>query len=342
MSSSVSNSSSSNESSPPNQSHLDRSRWRLDRRQWIAAGAAAAIAASAPASAVASPDRKVGSGQVGSGKDAKSKSKKPSSDAAVSDHENIDASQGRLRQGVARWCYPDLTLDQLAKHAASLGLVGIDLLEPNEFKTVKKHGLMVTMVSSHKLANGLCDPKFHDECLDRIHTAIEATAAEGWKNVICFSGNARGIDRKVGMKHCVDALKRITPAAEKAGVVLNMELLNSKVDHPDYMCDNSRWGIELVKRVESDHFKLLFDIYHMQIMEGDVIRTIQDSHPYLGHYHTAGNPGRHELDETQELNYKAIARAIADTGFNGFVSHEFRPTRDPVAGLKQAIQCCTC
>ena len=150
------------------------------------------------------------------------------------------------------------------------------------------------MTSSHPLANGLCDPKFHDACLKAIHAAIEATAKEGWKNVICFSGNARGIDRETGMKNCVKALKQVVPAAEKAGVVLQMELLNSKVNHKDYMCDNSAWGVELVKRVGSGHFKLLYDIYHMQIMEGDVIRTIEANREYYGHYHTGGNPGRHE------------------------------------------------
>ena len=252
----------------------------------------------------------------------------------------VDASKGRLNQAVAKWCYPKLSLNELAGYAADLGMSGIDLIEPKDFKTVKKHGLVASLVSSHKLANGLCEPKFHDECTRRISTAVEATAAEGWRNVICFSGNARGMDRKTGMKNCVKALQEIMPIVEKAGVILNMELLNSKVDHPDYMCDNSQWGIELVKRVGSDHFKLLFDIYHMQIMEGDVMRTIQDNHQYFGHYHTAGNPGRHELDDAQELNYTPIAKAIADTGFDGYVSHEFRPSRDPVEGLKEAITKC--
>jgi hydroxypyruvate isomerase len=296
---------------------------RLSRRRAFAAGAVAAIAATTSASAKTTQSEK------------KSPDTKSASDSGV-----VDASKGRIKQAVAKWCYPNLSLNELAGHAAALGMVGIDLLEPKDFKTVKKHGLIATLVSSHKLANGLCEPKFHEECLKRMNTAIEATAAEGWRNVICFSGNARGIDRKTGMKNCVKALKEIVPVAEKAGVILNMELLNSKVDHPDYMCDNSSWGIELVKRVESDHFKLLYDIYHMQIMEGDVIRTIQDNHQHFGHYHTAGNPGRHELDESQELNYHAIAQAIAESGFDGYLAHEFRPTRDPVAGLKEAIECC--
>lgn len=248
---------------------------------------------------------------------------------------------GRLKQSVCRWCFSKMTLDELAVQAAKLGMVGIDLLDPTDFPTLKKHGLICTMVQSHPLTDGLCDPRFHAMCLEKMNAAIEATAAEGWRNVICFSGNARGIDRETGMKNCVNALRSIVPVAEKNRVTLVMELLNSKVDHADYMCDNSQWGVELVKRVGSDHFKLLYDIYHMQIMEGDVIRTIRDNHAYFGHYHTAGNPGRNELDETQELCYPAIARAIADTGFDGYFAHEFVAKRNPIAGLTDAVRQCT-
>jgi hydroxypyruvate isomerase len=247
---------------------------------------------------------------------------------------------GRLNQSACRWCYGKIPLDELCSAATRLGLVGIDLLGPDDFPTIKKHGLVCTMVSSHPLSDGLCDPKYRESSLKAIHAAIEATAREGWKNVICFSGNARGIDRETGMKNCVEALKEVVPVAEKAGVVLQMELLNSKVDHADYMCDNSTWGVELVKRVGSDHFKLLYDIYHMQIMEGDVIRTIEKNKDAFGHYHTGGNPGRHEIDETQELNYKAIARAIADMGFTGYYAHEFIPVRDPLKSLEEAVTLC--
>lgn len=252
----------------------------------------------------------------------------------------VDAKTGRLNQSVCKWCYPKMSLDAMAATAASLGMVGIDLLDPADFPTLKKHGLVCTMVQSHSLTDGLCDPKFHDTALEKINAAIEATSAEGWRNVIVFSGNGRGIDRRTGLKNCVDALRKIIPVAEKAGVTLQMELLNSKVDHGDYMCDNSNWGVELVKRVASDNFKLLFDIYHMQIMEGDIIRTIQKNHPYYGHYHTAGNPGRHELDRNQELFYPPIAKAIAETGFDGFLAHEFIPTGDPIAGLTDAVSQC--
>ena len=254
---------------------------------------------------------------------------------------SVDAKQGRLNQSVCKWCYSKIELEEMAKFCAGLGMVGIDLLDPPDFPTLKKHGLVCTMVQSHPLPDGLCDPKYHDMALEKINTAIEATAAEGWRNVICFSGNARGIDRQAGMKNCVDALKKVVPVAEKHGVILNMELLNSKVNHPDYMCDNSEWGVELVKQVGSDNFKLLYDIYHMQIMEGDIIRTIEKNHKYYGHYHTAGNPGRHELDDQQELLYAPIARAIADTGFQGYFAHEFIPKGDPLAGLTDAVRQCT-
>ena len=253
----------------------------------------------------------------------------------------VNASAGKLKQGVCKWCYSKMTLKELAAESAKLGLVGIDLLGPKDFPTLKKHGLVCTMVRSHSLANGLCDPKFHKECLEKMNQAIEAAAKEGYRNVICFSGNARGIRRKEGMKNCVKVLKEITPIAEKANVILNMELLNSRVNHPDYMCDKSSWGIELCKQVESDNFKLLYDIYHMQIMEGDIIRTIEDNGQYFGHYHTGGNPGRHELDENQELFYPAIAKAIAETGFEGYFSHEFIPAGDPISGLTDAVRQCT-
>jgi hydroxypyruvate isomerase len=247
---------------------------------------------------------------------------------------------GRLRQSVCRWCYGKIPLEELCRAARRMGLVGIDLLTAVDFPTLKAHGLVCTMTSSHPLAEGLCDPTYWDASLQAIHQAIEVTAREGWRNVICFSGNRRGIDDRTGLENCARALRKVVPAAEKAGVILHMELLNSKVDHPDYMCDRSAWGVELVQRVGSDHFKLLYDIYHMQIMEGDIIRTIERNHACFGHYHTGGNPGRHELDESQELNYKAIARAIAGVGFEGFVAHEFIPTRDPLTSLEEAVRLC--
>lgn len=289
----------------------------IDRRGWIA-----------------------GAGLLGSSLIAAGAQAQDNATAAATPTGQVDAKTGRLHQSVCKWCFPKISLEDMAAQAAALGMVGIDLLDPADFPVLKKHGLVCTMVQSHPLGNGLCDPQFHSMAIEKILAAIEATAAEGWKNVICFSGNARGIDRETGMKHCVDALKEVTPVAEKAGVTLQMELLNSKVNHPDYMCDNSTWGVELVKRVGSDRFKLLYDIYHMQIMEGDLIRTIEQNHEFYGHYHTAGNPGRHELDQDQELYYPAIAKAIADTGFEGYFAHEFIPKGDPIAGLTDAVSQC--
>ena len=261
---------------------------------------------------------------------------------ARGDEPNRSAADGKLKQSVCRWCYGKTSLDDLCASAKKLGLVGIDLMTVNDFPKLKSYGLICTMTSSHPLSDGLCDEKYHASALKTINEAIEVTAKEGWKNVICFSGNARGIDRETGMKNCVKALKEIVPVAEKAGITLQMELLNSKVDHKDYMCDNTTWGVELVKRVGSDRFKLLYDIYHMQIMEGDVIRTIEKDHDAFGHYHTGGNPGRHELDESQELNYKAIAKAIAGLPkFEGYFAHEFIPVRTPLASLAEAVALCT-
>jgi hydroxypyruvate isomerase len=248
--------------------------------------------------------------------------------------------KGRLKQSVCRWCFGKLSLDELCSAAKRMGLVGIDLMGPNDFATLKKYGLVSTLVPSNPLDRGLCDTKYHEMSLKAMNAAIEATTKEGWRNVICMSGNRRGIDEKTGMDNTVKALKEIAPVAEKAKVILNLELLNSKVDHKDYMCDHSAWGVEVCKRVGSPNVKLLYDIYHMQIMEGDVIRTIQRDHEYFGHYHTGGNPGRHELDDTQELNYKAIAKAIADSGFDGYVAHEFLPTRDPLTSLAEAVALC--
>jgi len=250
------------------------------------------------------------------------------------------ATKGRVNHSACRWCYGKIPLDDLCVAAKGMGLVGLDLIDPKDFPTLKKHGLIVTMTTSHPLGNGLCDPKFHEASLKAIRESINATAAEGWRNVICFSGNARGIDRKAGLDNCARALEQLMPEAEKAGVTVQMELLNSKVDHKDYMCDNTTWGIELVEKVGSDRFKLLYDIYHMQIMEGDVIRTIRAKHKAFGHYHTGGNPGRHEIDETQELFYPAIARAIVETGFQGYLAQEFLPTRDPLVSLAQAVAIC--
>jgi len=250
------------------------------------------------------------------------------------------ATKGRIRQSVSRWCFGKWSLDQLCRVSKKLGLEAIDLLGPGDFATVKKYGLTASMVSSHSLTNGLADKKFHDQCLAKLRGAIDATAEAGFPNVISFSGNRRGIPDDVGVENAVAALKKIVGHAEKKKITICLEYLNSKVNHKDYMLDNMAWGAEVCKRVGSERVKILYDIYHAQIMEGDIIRTIRTYKDYIGHYHTGGNPGRNEIDDTQELYYPAIMKAIVETGFKGYVAHEFVPKHDPLAGLTYAARIC--
>src|SRR4051794_2339881 len=250
------------------------------------------------------------------------------------------ATKGRIQQSVCKWCYDKIPLEQLAAEGKKMGLVAIDLLGPNDFDTLKKHGLVCSMTNSHPIHPGLNKEKNHEKCLAMMRDSIEATSAAGYKNIICFSGNREGQDDEEGMKVCAKALKQVVGLAEQKKVTICMELLNSKVNHKDYMCDHTPWGVALVKMVGSERFKLLYDIYHMQIMEGDVIRTIKDNKEYIGHIHTGGVPGRHEIDETQELYYPAIMKAIADMKFPGYVAQEFIPAREPIASLRQAVGIC--
>ncbi|HOK45737.1 MAG TPA: TIM barrel protein [Bryobacteraceae bacterium] len=252
------------------------------------------------------------------------------------------ASKGRLKQGVARWCFNKWSIEELCANAAKVGLVGIDLVEPKDWPVLKKYGLIPTMVSGGgTIADGLNRKEFHDKIIAELRENIARAAEAGVPNVITFSGNRRGMSDEEGLENCVAALNRIKGFAEEKGVTINLELLNSKVNHKDYMCDHTAWGVEVCKRVNSPRVKLLYDIYHMQIMEGDVIRTIRENIQWIGHFHTAGNPGRNEIDETQELNYRAIAKAIADLNFTGYFSHEFTPRRDPLESLRQAVEICT-
>ena len=251
--------------------------------------------------------------------------------------------KGNIRHSVCSWCYPDLSLDELCLLAKDIGLVGIDLIGPEGWPTLKKHGLISTMCNGAELSltEGFNHIEYHPQLIENYTRQIELVAAAGYTNLICFSGNRNGMDDETGLQNCVAGLKQILPLAEEKGVVLQMELFNSKVDHPDYMCDNTAWGIELCKRLDSPNFKLLYDIYHMQIEEGDIIRTIRENHRYFGHYHTAGVPGRHEIEENQELFYPAIMKAIVETGYEGFVAQEFIPTReDPTESLRKAIALC--
>jgi hydroxypyruvate isomerase len=247
-----------------------------------------------------------------------------------------------FRHSVCKWCYPNIPLETLAAAGQDLGLSSIELLDPAEWPVVQKHGLTCAVANgTTTITSGLNRLENHAKMVPSMIERIQACAAAGLPNVICFSGNRAGMPDEQGLENCALALKPIAAAGEKAGVTVVMELLNSKVNHKDYMCDRTPWGVELVKRVGSERFKLLYDIYHMQIMEGDVIRTIQEHHASIGHYHTGGNPGRHEIDATQELYYPAIMRAIKATGFTGFVAQEFLPTHDALISLRAAVQLCS-
>jgi hydroxypyruvate isomerase len=256
------------------------------------------------------------------------------------------ALKGNIHHSVSRWTYGDLSIDELCKVVKELGFSAIDLVGPQDWPIMQQHGVYSSMCNGAELnlTDGWADPQFHEALIERYHRHIDLVADAGYVNLVCFSGSKRGMDPKEGLEHAVKGLTQVLPHAEKRGVVLQMEVFNSKIDHPDYMADNTPWAIELCKRLDSPHFKLLYDIYHMQIMEGDIIRTIRDSHQYFGHYQTAGVPGRHEIDDSQELFYPAIARAIVETGFKGFLAQEFIPTAKDMAGkitsLQQAIQIC--
>jgi hydroxypyruvate isomerase len=233
-----------------------------------------------------------------------------------------------------------------------MGLQSIELVAPADFPTLKKHELICAMTTfptidgpgGKKLGtieNAFNRTENHELLIKAYEPWIDAVADAGFKNLICFSGNRAGMDDETGMKNCATGLKKLLPQAEKRGVTLVMELLNSRVNHKDYMCDKSAWGVELCKQIGSPNFKLLYDIYHMQIMEGDVIATIKRDHQYFAHYHTGGVPGRHEIDETQELYYPAIMRAIVETGYKGHIAQEFIPAKpDAVASLRQAVGIC--
>jgi hydroxypyruvate isomerase len=251
--------------------------------------------------------------------------------------------KGNIRHAVCRWCYNDYSLDDLCLFAKQIGISAIDLIGPKEWEVLKRHGLDSSMCNGAEinLVDGWNDPKFHQKLIQNYTEMIPLVAKAGYKNLILFSGNKRGMDAETGLKNCVSGLKQILSLAEKSGVTLQIEVFNSKVDHKDYMADNTPWTIELCKRLDSPNFKILYDIYHMQISEGDIIHTIQEHHQWFGHYHTAGVPGRNEINDTQELYYPAIMRAIAATGFKGYVAQEFIPTaKDPLGSLAEAVGLC--
>ncbi len=248
---------------------------------------------------------------------------------------------GRLKQSAARWCYKDTSLEDLCKNGAAMGLKGIDLVNHDEWPTVQKYGLTPAMTpGAGTIPDCWNRVENHDRLVQEMQTNLKLAAAAKVPNVITFSGNRKGMSDDEGKKNTIAGLRRVSKAAEDAGVTICLELLNSKVNHKDYMCDHTVWGVDVMQGVGSPRVKLLYDIYHMQIMEGDVIRTVRDNFQYIAHFHTGGVPGRHELDDTQELQWRSVATAIADLGFQGYFAHEFVPTRDPMTSLSQAVQLC--
>lgn len=251
--------------------------------------------------------------------------------------------KGNINHSVCKWCYGSIPLKEFAIACKEMGMSGIDLLGADDWKTVADEGLVCSMGTPKDagITEGLNDPKNHDRLTKNYIEVIEKAADAGVEKIIVFSGNRNGISEEEGMENCATGLKKALKVAEQKKILLVMELLNSKVNHPDYQCDHTDWGVELAKKVGSPNFKLLYDIYHMQIMEGDVIRTIHENHEYIAHYHTGGVPGRNEIDTTQELYYPVIMKAIIETGFTGYVAQEFIPKKDDkLASLKEGVMIC--
>ncbi len=264
--------------------------------------------------------------------------------------------EGQVKHSACKWCYRKIELDDFCQQGKEIGLHSVELLKPEDFPTLHKYDLDCAMVSFPSvekeiggekkkigpIAHAFNRVEHHDTLVELYTPYIKECVEAGFKNIICFSGNRFGMDDEEGLKNCAIGLKRLMPLCEKLGVTLSMELLNSKVNHKDYMADTSSWGAALCEEIGSESFKLLYDIYHMQIMEGDVIATIKERHKYFSHYHTGGVPGRAEIDETQELYYPAIIKAIYDTGYQGFIGQEFIPKKaDKIASLKDAVERCS-
>ena len=254
-------------------------------------------------------------------------------------------TKGRIRQSVCAWCFDPMPVETLAGHAARMGLKSVELVPPETWPILKKHGLICALASSHGFVEGVNRRENHAMCVEKLTQAIDACHDAGFPSVITFSGFRRGMPDDVGLENAVIGLKKVIGHAEKKKVNLCLEVLNSRVDvemkgHPDYMCDTLEWAVEVCDRIASERMKILFDIYHIQIMQGDIITRIKGAQKYIGHYHTAGVPGRNEIDATQELNYAAIMKVIAETGYTGYVAQEFIPTRDPITSLREAVRLC--
>jgi hydroxypyruvate isomerase len=263
------------------------------------------------------------------------------SPAAAEQEEAGRALKGRIKQAACGGVFGKATFEQRCQIAKDLGLHGIDLVGASEWPTLKKYGLICTMCpGGHGIGKGLNRKENHDQIVEGLRKGIASAAEAGFPNVICFSGNRAGLADDAGAENCVEGLKKIAAFAEEKNVTLCMELLNSKRNHKDYQCDRTAWGADVCRKVGSPRVKLLYDIYHMQVQEGDVIATIRENIQYIGHFHTAGVPGRNEIDDTQELHYPAIMRAIADLKFSGYVAHEYGPRKEPLESLKKAIAIC--
>ncbi len=262
----------------------------------------------------------------------------PIASAALSD----SARKGRIRQSVCQWCYRGMTIDELAQAAGKIGLQAVDLLQPDDYEIPRRYGLVCSMgyAGGGDIKSALNRVENHAAIEQAFRTNIPRAAKAGVPNVITFSGNRAGLSDKEGARNTILGLNRVKKIAEDNGVTICLELLNSKRDHHDYMCDHTAWGVRVAQEVNSPNVKLLYDIYHMQIMEGDLIETIRQNTQWIGHFHTGGVPGRHELDNTQEIQWEAVMHAIADSGFRGYVAHEFIPTKDPLASLKAAADLC--
>jgi len=261
---------------------------------------------------------------------------------AASQDLKVTPRKGRIKQSASRWCYKNIPLDELCKSGAEMGLKAIDLLDVTECDVPRRYGLICSMAyaGGGDIPHAMNRVENHDKIEEAFRKSIPLAAKAGVTNVITFSGNRAGMSDDEGAKNTVAGLNRVKKIAEDNGVTICLELLNSKVDHKDYMCDHTAWGVRVMEAVNSPRVKLLYDIYHMQIMEGDLIRTIQQNIQWLGHFHTGGVPGRHELDDTQEVHWDAVMRGIAATNYSGYVAHEFVPTRDPLRSLREAVDLC--
>ncbi len=260
---------------------------------------------------------------------------------SLSDNGLATPRKAPFKHSVSQWCFGGMPLETLCANASAMGFAGIDLLSEKDWETPRKYGMVCSIANGPTtIGDGMNRIENHDRVVAECERMLPLAAKSGVTEFMLFSGNRKGMADEQGLENCMKGLQRVMPLAEKNKVTIVMELLNSRVDHHDYMCDRTPWGVELVKRVGSDRFRLLYDIYHMQIMEGDVIRTIRDNHAFISHYHTAGNPGRNEIDATQELNYAAISHALKSVGFTGFLGQEFIPRRDPMTSLREAIDTC--